>query len=158
MVLNQRLLLMMQPMPAALISTGCTHVNCWFRRIFNEDSESKNEGNSLAQPWPTCCFVRPGRYCRVLVLGTKALGEHLWSPGGHFYTETYPPVNNILIALAQGNISQFIPVLYHQLVWCTQQINPVFRVEYGKIGLPLSVHLKLHLRWLSDGFLKEEIK
>lgn len=60
-----------------------THVNCWFRWIFNEGSESKNERNSLAQSWPTCCFMRPGGYCRVLVLDTKALREHLWSPGGH---------------------------------------------------------------------------
>lgn len=72
--------------------------------------------------------------------------------------ERYPSVNSVLIALAQGSISQLIPVLYIQLVICTQQINLIFQAECRKIALPLSVCLKLHLMWLSDGCLQEEIK
>lgn len=145
-----------------------THVNCWFRWTSNEGSESKNGGNSLAQPWPTCCFVRPGGYCRVLVLDTKALREHLWSPGGHLKRANCVAILImrgilqliILIALAQGNISQLIPELYHQLARCTQQINPIFQVECGEIGLPLSVclpqvALEVAFRWLPQRWMKE---
>lgn len=79
-VLSQRGLLMMQTLPTALIFTGWLRARTCELLIqmdFNEGSESKNEGNSLAQPWLPCCFVRPGGYCRVLLLGTKALRDHL---------------------------------------------------------------------------------
>lgn len=146
-------------------------MNCCLSWIFNEGSESKNEGNSLAHPWPTWCFPRPEGYCRVLELDTKPLREHLSFPGGHlkrankrhghFNTERYLFVNNVSNTGTGQPFSTHARAAESSACWMYRTNKSEFSGRMWKNRFTKchsSVCLKLHLTWLSDGFLKEEIK
>lgn len=83
---------------------------------------------------------------------------------GCFNTEKYFLGNNLIVTLAQFAFSTQASAVVVSLL-DVHDINPNFQVERGKNRFTkyhppecLSVRLKLHLRWLSDDFLKEEKK